>query len=263
MNPDELLALFEATSEAIGRALETLDPTRRRARTPRPGQYLLDLVADKAALTVLAEAPVAVVSEESGRSGPAGAPVTVVIDPVDGLTNASRGVPYWGTSLCALDASGPLVALVVNQATGLRSAAVRGRGAWRDGKPTRPSSIRRLEESVVAVSGHFPRPLPWRQYRALGSAALAMCDVAGGVVEAFVDSAPAHAPWDYLGGLLVCSESGAVARDVAGRPLVEFDASSGLPSVDESPAGRRQLAVAAGSELFEAVLSGIGIGMPR
>ena len=34
--------------------------------------------------------------------------VCVVLDPVDGSTNASRGLPCWATSLCALDADGPL-----------------------------------------------------------------------------------------------------------------------------------------------------------
>ena len=39
----------------------------------------------------------------------------------------ARDIPYWATSMCALDADGPLAALVVNQATGV----VRYRGARR------------------------------------------------------------------------------------------------------------------------------------
>ncbi len=31
----------------------------------------------------------------------------VVIDPVDGSTNASQGIPWFATSLCAVDAEGP------------------------------------------------------------------------------------------------------------------------------------------------------------
>ena len=41
-----------------------------------------------------------------------------MIDPVDGSTNAHRGVPFYSTSICVLDAEGPRVGLVVNQATG-------------------------------------------------------------------------------------------------------------------------------------------------
>ena len=82
-------------------------------------------MADAAALGVLGRAPVAVLSEESGWSGTPGAELTVVLDPVDGSTNASRQIPYWATSLCVLDGDGPLVALVINQATGVTTTAVR------------------------------------------------------------------------------------------------------------------------------------------
>ncbi len=42
----------------------------------------------------------------------------VVIDPLDGSTNASRGVPWFATALCLVDDDGPAVALVANQAIG-------------------------------------------------------------------------------------------------------------------------------------------------
>ena len=57
-----------------------------------------------------------VLSEESGRHHPDRA-ITVVIDPVDGSTNASRGIPWFATSLCAVDTDGPLAALVINLAS--------------------------------------------------------------------------------------------------------------------------------------------------
>ncbi|MDQ3758241.1 MAG: hypothetical protein M3394_10375, partial [Actinomycetota bacterium] len=57
--------------------------------------------------------------------------------------------------------------------------------------------------------------------RALGAAALDMCAVADGTLDAYLDcSAGAHGPWDYLGALLVCSEAGAVVADAGGRELV-------------------------------------------
>lgn len=240
MTPEALLDLFDEVARAVEEALRPLDGEERRARTDRPGQYHLDTVADAAALDVLGRAPVAVLSEESGWGGTAGAPVTVVLDPVDGSTNCSRGIPYWSTSLCAVDADGPLAALVVNQATGLATNAVRGQGAWRDGQPVSPSKVERLEEAVVALSGPPARWLRWRQFRALGSAALTLCDLAAGVIEGFVDSGSNHAPWDYLGGLLACTEAGAVVVDAGGAPLVEL-----------GPAVRRQLLGAATAVLLE------------
>lgn len=231
MNPDELLELFDATAQAVARSLEPVVGADRRARTARPGQYALDLVADEAALLVLGKAPVRVLSEESDWSGPTDASITVVIDPVDGSTNASRGIPYWATSLCALDGDGPLAALVVNHVTGTRSVAIRGRGSWRDGQLLTAAKVERVEEAVVALSGLPGRILPWRQYRAMGSSALALCDVAGGVVEGYVDAGPSQAPWDYLGALLVCTEAGVSVVEANGRDLVSTDSAQRMQVV--------------------------------
>ena len=107
MTADDLLPVFDDAAKAARTALEPLTGAARRARTERPGQYALDLVADAAVLPILHEAGVAVVSEESGRSGRDDAAITVVLDPVDGSTNCSRDIPYWSISLCAVDADGP------------------------------------------------------------------------------------------------------------------------------------------------------------
>jgi len=126
--------LLEVLDEAVGAvraALDALDDWGPAGT--KPGQYRLDLAADAAALPVLYGAGLAVLSEESGITGDASAGLLAVIDPVDGSTNAHRGVPFYSTSICVLDAEGPLVGLVVNQATGDSYAAVRGGGAERDG----------------------------------------------------------------------------------------------------------------------------------
>ena len=223
MTSDDLLELLVAAAAAVERAVRTVTGTERRGRTDKPGQYALDLVADAAALEVLGRAPVAVLSEESGWSGPSDAGLTVVLDPVDGSTNASRQIPYWATSACVVDGDGPLVALVVNQATGVVNTAVRGEGARRDGEPVSPSKTERVEDAVVTLSGRPGQWLPWKQFRALGSAALSLCDVAAGSVDGLVDGGAWHAPWDYMGGLLICQEAGAVVVDAAARDLVVLD----------------------------------------
>src|SRR5262249_23325434 len=129
-DPDALLELFADAARAVLGAVEAVAADDRRARTDRPGQYAIDLVADAAAGSVLERAGVRIVSEESGVHECDGARVTVVLDPVDGSTNFSRGIPYWATSICALDADGALAGLVVNQATGVSTTAVRGAGAF-------------------------------------------------------------------------------------------------------------------------------------
>lgn len=226
MTPAALLETFAAAGAAVATALEAIVGDERRGRTDRPGQYALDLVADAAALSVLHRVDAAVLSEESGWSGAPrrtgkGTGLSIVLDPVDGSTNASRGLPYWCTSLCAVDGDGPLAALVVNHATGVTTTAVRGEGAWRAGQRLAPAKAERVEDSMVSLSGVPTHWLPWKQFRSLGSIALTLCDLAAGSVEGVVDGYAQHAPWDYLGGLLICSEAGAPVVDVAGRSLLE------------------------------------------
>jgi fructose-1,6-bisphosphatase/inositol monophosphatase family enzyme len=247
ITPNELLTLFDVASAAQRGALATLSPAERRARTDRAGQYQLDLVAEAAILPVLASAGVRVLSEESGWSGPADAPLTVVVDPVDGSTNCARQLPYWAISLCALDADGPLCALVQNGATGARYAAIRGKGATLDGAPLTPSGAVELGRAVIGLSGWTGTALGWRQFRALGSAALALCDVAAGHLDGYADGfADQHAPWDYLGGMLVCEEAGASIVDLEQRDL----------AVDDADA-RRQLVAAGTTQLLEALSVGL------
>jgi fructose-1,6-bisphosphatase/inositol monophosphatase family enzyme len=223
IDAETLLELFADAARAVHRVIDTVDPGDRRQRTERPGQYAIDIVADDAACVVLERANVRIVSEESGVHEREGARVTVVLDPVDGSTNCSRAIPYWATSICALDDDGPLAGLVVNQATGVCTTAIRGAGAFRDGERLRASSVKKVEDAMVLLSGAPLRMLPWKQFRALGSAALGLCEIASGELDGFVDAGGYHAPWDYLAGYLACIEAGAVVCDATGRELVTDD----------------------------------------
>jgi fructose-1,6-bisphosphatase/inositol monophosphatase family enzyme len=213
-----LLRLLHQTVDAIKAALHDLDDWGLAGT--KAGQYRSDLVADEAALAVLVPAGVGVLSEESGLFG-ADRPVLVVVDPVDGSTNASRGIPWYASSLCALDADGAVVAVVANLATGTRYEAVRGGGARCDGHTLTPSSCTTLSNAVIGLSGYPEAHLGWRQFRALGAAALDLCAVASGILDGYLDANDnAHGPWDYLGGMLVCQEAGGVVADLHGRDMV-------------------------------------------
>jgi myo-inositol-1(or 4)-monophosphatase len=237
----DLLATLVAAAAAVRAALSALDDWGPAGT--RPGQYRSDIVADEACLQILAAAGLGVLSEESGLHD-GGRALVAVVDPVDGSTNAARGLPWFATSICVLDSRGPLAAVVVNQASGVRYDAYRGAGSRRDGLPIRPSPCQSLSQAFVGVSGYPRRYLGWRQFRALGAVALDLCAVADGTLDAYVDCTdPAtvraaggdwgaageggsHGSWDYLGGLLVCDEAGAAVADVGGRDLVVRDHST-------------------------------------
>ena len=217
--PEDLLSLFTETAEAVRDALGVLGDWGPAGT--RPGQHHSDLAADRVATSALLAAGLGVCSEESGLQAPDRS-VVVALDPLDGSTNAAQGIPWYATSFCAVDGVGALAALVVNQVSGERYSATRGGGAHRDGEPIRPSAVAHLSDAVIGMSGWSPRPPRWRQYRALGAAALDLCAVADGRLDGFVDCG-SHGPWDYLGAMLVCREAGAPVVDTAGRDLTTTD----------------------------------------
>jgi len=242
VDDDELLGTLHRAASAVGTALDGLadwGPSGTRA-----GQYRSDLVADEAAIAVLDAAGLGVMSEESGTQG-GDREVVVVLDPVDGSTNAAHGIPWFATSLCAVDADGARAAVVVNQANGDRYEATRGGGARKNGDAIQPSGCRALGESVVAFSGYPPRHLGWSQFRVLGAAALELCCVADGVLDGYaVTGGSRLGSWDYLGAMLVCLEAGADVAELDGAPLVTVE-----------HADRRRPVAAATSELLHAFRS--------
>jgi myo-inositol-1(or 4)-monophosphatase len=226
----QLLQVLDEAVHAVRIALDELDEWGPAGT--RPGQYRLDLAADAAALPILHGAGLAVLSEESGLTGQSSAGLLAVIDPVDGSTNAHRGIPFYATSICVLDADGPLVGVVVNQATGTHFEAVRGSGARRDGAVIAPSGCNDISAAIVGISG-FPGIHPgWAQFRALGAAALEFCAVAEGMLDAYsVVGGSTLFGWDYLAGLLICREARAVTMERDGADPIVRDAGTRRPVV--------------------------------
>ena len=209
----------------------------------RESQYAFDVTADDACLRVLYDAGFAAFSEESGITGDPEAPL-VVVDPVDGSTNASRGVPWFATALCLLHEGEPKVSLVANHATGQRWTAIAGGGAFLNGEPISHSGCTTLRSALVAMSGLPRHHYGWGQFRVLGASAPDLCLVASGVVDAWCDMhRGGHGLWDYAASALVCIETGAVVADVFGRDLFTPD-----------PTERRSPIAAATQELFNAFL---------
>ncbi|NCX31445.1 MAG: inositol monophosphatase [Actinobacteria bacterium] len=215
----DILGVLHETADAVFGVLNA--NTDWGLSGKRATQYSVDLRADAAALEVLHAAGIAVMSEESGRTGEWNDDsIIVVMDPLDGSTNASRRVPWYATALCAIDGEGMRASLVVNQASGRdRYWASRGGGAFHNGIRLRVDQRNTLRDSVVGISG-LPSFRPaWGQFRALGAAALDICLVATGALDGWIDF-NSHGVWDYLASVLVCQEAGVVVSEFQSRDLV-------------------------------------------
>lgn len=148
-----------------------------------------------------------------------------VIDPLDGTTNYSNGLPVFNVSIGVKHRGETVVGVVFAPALGEMFHAVKGGGAFLNGKPIRCSGKTRLEEAVLSTG--FPydkavnldnnidraaRVIPVvRGLRRLGSAALDISYVGAGFLDGYWEMSLNE--WDVCAGLLIASEAGATWSD--------------------------------------------------
>ena len=152
-----------------------------------------------------------------------------IIDPLDGTTNFAHGLTTCCVSVAALDEEGPVVGVVWSPFTEELFSAVRGQGAYLNGRRLAVSGIARTGDSLLVtgfpynvksimgpVMERFRRCLEASQgIRRLGSAALDLCYVAAGRFEAFWEEG-LH-PWDVAAGHLLVAEAGGRVTDFDNR----------------------------------------------
>lgn len=181
-----------------------------------------------------------ILGEEGG--GPADAPAdatTWVLDPIDGTVNFVYGIPAYAVSV-GVQIDGLSVAGAVADVVGGRVySAASGLGAHVvDGQGTRPLRCASIDELSMALLGTgfgyarqrratqaalLARMLPLvRDVRRIGSAALDLCMVAAGRLDAFYEHG--LQVWDRAAGALIAAEAGARVflpdDDVNGAGLV-------------------------------------------
>lgn len=187
-----------------------------------------------------------VVSEERGIVDFGDAGVLVVVDPIDGSLNAKRGIAHHALSIAVAD--GPAMSDVAfgyvhDLGVGEEWHAVRGGGAHRDGAPLGelPAERRTAEGRLEVVA--LESAAPWRlaaaapaleqtvhRVRAIGAIAIALCQVAGGRVDAMASLGRCRSV-DAAAAQLIVREAGAQVAfpgfaDPLGAPLAELAAQS-------------------------------------
>ena len=241
VEPGAVSALFSVICDRTADVLETNSDWSMSGR--RDSQYAIDVGVDAVCLDLLHAAGYAVLSEESGVTNDRGrgtdGPV-VVVDPLDGSTNAALGLPWCATSLCLVVDDVPEVAMVANLRTDDRFIAVRGRGATLRGRSiVVDPSPRPLAESIIAVNARPPASFRPAQYRSMGATALDIASVAapGGFDGSIDFDDDRIGVWDYLAAVLILREAGGDAVDALGRDLVTLDHSARRrPVTARSPA---------------------------
>jgi myo-inositol-1(or 4)-monophosphatase len=186
--------------------------------------------------------------EEGGeRAGSTG--VRWIVDPIDGTTNFVYGLPAYAVSIAAEVDGRVRAGAVLNAATGELFTATLGGGARLSAPGREPVTLRvgrpeSLEQALVATGFGYRAEqrraqgavvaelLPLvRDIRRNGSAALDLCSVAAGRVDAYYER---HLNlWDVAAGGLIAAEAGAVVTGLPGRPFAEPLGIAAAPSVAE------------------------------
>jgi myo-inositol-1(or 4)-monophosphatase len=183
-----------------------------------------------------------------------------IVDPLDGTTNWLHGYPEYAVSIACADPDGLRVAVVLNSAEGELFRAVRGAGSRRDGEPIRISPVREPRLALVGTGFPFKKEELVRPYleslgrvlaatsgvRRAGSAALDLCDLACGRLDAFWELW--LMPWDVAAGALIVREAGGVFS-----PLAFPGVPTGDPAVPGAPELRSGAFVAGNPHLVGAL----------
>nr|VDG63483.1 inositol monophosphatase [Streptococcus thermophilus] len=163
---------------------------------------------------------------EEGADIPSHSGVRWIVDPIDGTVNFLYGIPQYAVSIAAAHGDEVLAGVVVNVSTGRIYQACTGRGAFtrdrgdREWRRLGVSSASEVHLALVATG--FSYTPQWRAQQAdilravlprvrdirrAGSAALDLCMLADGMVDAYYEHAT-H-PWDYAAGAVIAAEAGA------------------------------------------------------
>lgn len=164
-----------------------------------------------------------ILSEESGAESRQ-SDYQWVIDPLDGTTNFSSGLPIFSVSIGIRHKGETVIGVVFAPYLDEMFHAVRGQGAYINGRPIHVREIDDIHKAVVSTG--FPvdkdvnpdnnidnvaRVLPLlRGLRRLGSSAVDISYVAAGFLDGFWEF-NLH-EWDVCAGLLIASEAGAVCH---------------------------------------------------
>ncbi|XP_020294798.1 inositol monophosphatase 2-like [Pseudomyrmex gracilis] len=160
---------------------------------------------------------------------------TWIIDPIDGTMNFIHGFPHTCVVIGLAVKKQMVLGIVYNPVLEQLFTARKGRGAFLNGEPIHVSKIEDLSKALVCMESGFIKIDDLREktveriqavvravqgIRTLGVAALTLCYVALGIVEAYHIEGPGISTWDIAAASLIISEAGGVVVDrVTGEPI--------------------------------------------
>lgn len=160
-------------------------------------------------------------------------PFCWIVDPLDGTTNYVHDLPGWAVSIALAKKDKVQLGCVYDPVGNDLYMAIAGQGAFRNGVRMRTSATNNMSEALVAVSfsASVKRNSPEVErflevmvaaqgFRRLGSAAMNLCHVAGGQLDAYY--ATSVKAWDVAAGALLVEEAGGTLSSLSGKAFDVF-----------------------------------------
>jgi myo-inositol-1(or 4)-monophosphatase len=248
---DELLQIAVTVARSAGvLLLDGLHRTRTNVRTKSSRTDMvteMDLASESLiAASLHRQRPSDAIFGEEGARQEGSTGIRWIVDPLDGTTNYLYAWPAFAVSIAAEVDDRTAVGVVHDPSHDETFAAIRGGGAWLSkpdgpggGPGTAPApegrtplqldAPPRLADALVGTGFNYDATLRARQaeiltqvlpvvrdIRRAGAAALDLCWLAAGRVDAFFEAG--LQPWDWAAGALIASESGAWVGDLEGGP---------------------------------------------
>jgi len=234
MTPPEL-ATAEAAARAGGEVASRYfrDGVTMRSKDVANLVSDADVEAEHAIAAVIRQTfPDHAILGEEAYAGDATAEHLWVVDPIDGTNNFAHAIPHFAVSVAYYRGGVAQCGVVLNPIRDEWHTAVRGQGAFHDGRPARVQEASRLDEVIVGVGFYYDRgammeatlaaigDLKRKQIhgiRRFGTASLDLCAVGLGRYGAYFEYE--LSPWDFAAGRLFVEEAGGTVTTALGDPL--------------------------------------------
>lgn len=231
------IAVVEKRAEAVATATTKSSPTDPVTEGDRLAESIV-----VAGITEHRPDDGIVGEEGTERTGTTG--VVWYIDPIDGTTNYLYDIPAYAVSVGAAIDGVMIAAVVLNPVAEELYAARLGAGATMNGESISVSACPQLGSALLATGFGYlaerrrhqaavvAEVLPKvRDIRRIGSAALDLCNVACGRVDAYYELGLNS--WDFAAGWLIATEAGAICDDLRGGEPSEHFMLATTPSIHE------------------------------
>lgn len=203
--------------------------------------HKIDEIAENCVIKTLNDSgkSLVLISEEIGeiKIGKEDAEVLMILDPLDGTSNATRNMPCYGISMALADLTSKSldevtlddveIAYVKNFPTGDAYSAVKGKGALKNNERITPiSHITKVSDATLCSYVYRAKSerlsnlcSSVRRMRIMGSIAIEMCYVADGAYDAYLDINEIVRILDIAASQLIIKENGGIVTDYNGNPL--------------------------------------------